>query len=161
MSDSDKEQDHERVNFVLAGVEPEAELIKFSPIKSEKIRTDIVASHIAEASNAKAIAVEKKSEHIKPVIAIVQVENYQVAFQRTSIVQCTYSMANQKNGSMITPGGIKYEQEEDELDLPLDMPKLVSDYKRGFPDYQDPVQRGHHIEAIHPETKMVMRVPMG
>ena len=62
---------------------------------------------------------------------------------------------------MITPGGVEHEQEEDELDLPLDMPMLVSDYKRTIPDYWDPVQRGHRIEAIHSETKAILREPIG
>ena len=65
ISDSDEEPDHERVNFVRALVEQEVELIKFSPIKSEQIRTDIVASHLAATSNATAMAAEKKAEHIK------------------------------------------------------------------------------------------------
>ena len=43
--------------------------------------------------------------------------------------------------SMITPNGIAYVLEENEFDVPSDMPKLVSDYKREFPDYQVPVQR--------------------
>ena len=40
------------------------------------------------------------------------------------------------------------------------MPKLVSDYKLEFPDYRNPVQRGHRAEAIHPETKVILREPM-
>ena len=62
---------------------------------------------------------------------------------------------------MITPKGVKYEPEENEFDLPFDMPKLVSDDKREFPDYPDPVQRGHLVEAIHPGTKVILREPMG
>ena len=62
-------------------MEQETDLIKSSPIKSEQIRTDIVASHLAATSNAKAIAAEKKAqaEHIKRVVAIVEAGNYQVA----------------------------------------------------------------------------------
>ena len=36
---------------------------------------------------------------------------------------------------MITPGGIKYEQEEDELDFLFDLPMLVSDQKPDFPKF--------------------------
>ena len=62
---------------------------------------------------------------------------------------------------MIITHGIKYQQEKYEIDLPFDMPMLVSDYKREFPDYRDRVQRGHCVEAIHPETKVILREPMG
>ena len=62
---------------------------------------------------------------------------------------------------MITPGGMKYEPEEDALDLPLDIPMLVPDQRSDLPDYRAPMQRGHHLEAIHPETKVVLREPMG
>ena len=62
---------------------------------------------------------------------------------------------------MITPKGVKYEHEENEFELPFDMPKLVSDDKSEFPDYRNPVQRGHRVEAIHPDTKEILREPMG
>ena len=62
---------------------------------------------------------------------------------------------------MITPGGIKYEPDEDELDLPFVEPMLVPDQKRNFPDYRDPVQRGHRPEAIHADTQVILREPMG
>ena len=57
----------------------------------------------------------------------------------------------------ITPGAIKYAPEEDQLDLPFDMLMFVSDYKREFPHYLDPVQCGHRNEAIHTETKVILR----
>ena len=38
---------------------------------------------------------------------------------------------------------------------------LVSDYKREFSDDRDAVQRGHRNEAIHTETKVILREPMG
>ena len=81
MSDSDKElpfdmeqikasgsadvPGREQVNSVLARLEQEAKLTKLSPIKSEPIKSEITANHMATASNAKAIAVEKKAKHVK------------------------------------------------------------------------------------------------
>ena len=62
---------------------------------------------------------------------------------------------------MITPDGIKYEPEKDELYLPFDMPMQIYDYKREFPDYRDPVQREHRIEAINTETKVILHDSMG
>ena len=55
--------------FVQALVDPPA----------EQIKSDIVAIHIRATSNTKAIAAEKKAEHIKRVVAIVEARNYQVA----------------------------------------------------------------------------------
>ena len=62
---------------------------------------------------------------------------------------------------MITPGGINYEQEEDELDLLFDMPMLASDYTRKVSDYRGLMQLAHRIEAIHTETKVILHEPMG
>jgi hypothetical protein len=131
-SDSDEEPGRERVYFVRARVDPPA----------EQINSETVANHIGAISNAKAIAAEKKAEHIKRVVAIVEAGNYQVA-PFGGLPSCRARILWRSNGSMITPGGIKYEPEEDELDLPFDMPMLVPDQKRDFPDYRDPVQRGH------------------
>ena len=55
---------------------------------------------------------------------------------------------------MITPGGIKYEPDEDELDLPFDLPMLVTDQRSDLADYRAPVQRGHRLEVIHPDNNI-------
>ena len=60
--------------FVRTRVDPPAE-----PIKSEQIKSEIVTNHIATTSNAKVYAAEKKAEHIKRVLAIVEAGYYQVA----------------------------------------------------------------------------------
>ena len=75
MSDSDEEPDRERVNFVQARVEPEALIVRFRPIKSEQVKLEIVTNHLAETSNAKAIAAEKKADNVKRAIAIVEAGN--------------------------------------------------------------------------------------
>ena len=102
-------------------------------------------------------AEDKKADNgaldaVKRAIAFVEARNYQVVpfgGPPSRRAQILWRMS----GSMITPGGMKCEPEENELDLSFDMPMLVSDCKREFPDARDPVQRGHRIEAIHPETK--------
>ena len=38
---------------------------------------------------------------------------------------------------------------------------LVPGQKRDFPDYRDPVQRGHRPETIRIDTKVILREPMG
>ena len=121
---------------------------------------ETVTNHIAATSNAKTVEEEKKAYNIKRAIAIVEAGNYQVApfgglpSRRARIL---WRMSR----SLITSEGINYEPGEDEIDLPFDMPMLVSDYKHEFPDYRDPVQRGHLVEAIHPETKVLLREPLG
>ena len=62
---------------------------------------------------------------------------------------------------MIAPNWVKYELEQNEIELPFDMQMLASEYKREFPDYLDPVQRGHRLGAIHPETKVILHEPLG
>ena len=127
-SNSDEEQDHERVFFVRARLGQKAE-----PIKSEQIKSEIVANHIATTSNAKAVAAEKKADYIKHVLAIVEAGNYQVA-PFGGLPSCSARILRRANGLMITPGGIKYEPEENELNLLFDMPMLVPDFKCDFPD---------------------------
>ena len=60
---------------------------------------------------------------------------------------------------MITPGRIKYEPQENELELLFDlqMPVLVSDQKHDLTwDIQDQV-RGHRQEAIHTHTNIILK----
>ena len=64
--------DRELVNFVLAKLEPEAKMPKLSPTKSEPIKSEVVTSHIVTASNAKAVAAEKKAKRFKRALAIVE-----------------------------------------------------------------------------------------
>ena len=130
------------------------------PIKSEQIKLESVANHIAATSITKAIAAKEKAEHIKRVVAIVEAGNYQFA-PFGGLPSCRTRILWRANGSMITPGGIEYEQEEDKLNLPFDLQMLVSDQKCDFPDYRDPVQQGHRSEAIHPKTKVILHEPMG
>ena len=82
-----------------------------------------MTNHIATTSNAKTVEEEKKTNHIKRVIAVVEAGNYQVApFGGLALWRAR--ILGQMSGSMITPEGIKYEQEEDEINLPFDMPTL-------------------------------------
>ena len=94
-SDSDEELDHERVYFVRALVDWPAE-----PIKSEQIKSESVANHIAATSITKAIAAKEKAEHIKCVVAIVEAGNYQVA-PFGGLPSCSRILWR-ANGSMIT-----------------------------------------------------------
>ena len=160
MSDPDEEPDRERVCFVRARAEPEAGTIKSCPIKSEQVKLETVTNHITAASNAKTVAEEKKAYHIKRAITIVEAGNYQVT-PSGGLPSRRARILWRISGSMISPEGIKYEPEEDEIDLLFDMPMRVSDYKHEPPDYRDPVQRGHRVEVIHPETKVILREPLG
>ena len=152
------EPDRKQVNFVLAKLE--LAMTQSSPIKSEPIKQELVTNHIALAPNAREIEAKIKAERVKRAIAIVEAGDYRVAmFGR--LPANSASILWRADGMMITPKGIKYEPVENEYGLPLDMPKLVSDNKREFPDHRDLVQRRHSIEAIHPETKMILHEPMG
>ena len=74
------------------------------------------------------MAAEKKAEHVKRVLAIVEAGDYTVAMFGRLPANSTRTLW-QANGSMMILNGIKYdsEPEENEFDLPFDMPKLVSD----------------------------------
>ena len=77
-SDSDEEQNRERVCFVMARVEQETERIKPRPIKSEQVKLETVTNYIAATSNAKIIAKERKADNIEHAIAMVEAGKYQV-----------------------------------------------------------------------------------
>ena len=120
---------------MLARVDPPSELIK-----SEQIKSESVAKHIAATSSAKEIAAKEPAKHIKRVVAIVEAGNDQVV-PFGGLPSCRARILWRANRSMITPGGIKYEPEEDELDPQFDLLMLVSDQKRDFTeDYRDQVQ---------------------
>ena len=109
-------------------------------------------NHIAETSNAKAVAEERKADNIKRAIAIVEAGNYQVA-PFGGLPSLIARILWRVSGLIITPDGIKYESEENEIDLPFVMPMLVSGYKRGFPDYHDQVQSGIVLKRSIPRQR--------
>ena len=51
---------------------------------------------------------------------------------------------------------------ESEFEMPDNMEKLVPDQKSDpSMGFKDPVQRGYRTEAIRPDTKVILREPMG
>ena len=135
-------------------------MTKLSLIQLEQIKSEIVTSRAMTASNAKGSHGGKEGQ-------ARQARPGDCGSRRQSSSQVQQASSQQRtilwraDGSMITKNGIKCDPEENEFDLPFDMPKLVSDYKIELPDYLTPVQRGHCIEAIHPKTKVILREPMG
>ena len=67
---------------------------------------------------------------------------------------------------MVPPGGLKYEQEEDELDLPFDLLMLVSDQKCDSTwDSRilcsKDIAKKQSIPKVGADTKVILREPMG
>ena len=88
---------------------------------------EIVTSHVMTASNAKGGHGGKESQarHARPGdcgsrrLSSSHVQQASESSQQRTILW-------RADGSMITQNGIKCEPEENEFDLPFDMPKLVS-----------------------------------
>ena len=81
---------------MLARLEPEAEMTKLSPTKSEPIKSENVTNHIAAAPNAKEIAEEKKAKRVKGPWRLWKQETIEsqclVNYQRTARVFCGEQM---------------------------------------------------------------------
>ena len=103
-------------------------MTKLSLIQLEQIKSEIVTSRAMTASNAKGSHGGKEGQ-------ARQARPGDCGSRRLSSSQVQQASSQQRtilwraDGSMITKNGIKCDPEENEFDLPFDMPKLVSDFR--------------------------------
>ena len=154
-----EEPNSERVNFVLARLEPGKEVTKSGQTTSEPVKSEMVKSCAITVPNTMEIAKRKETKRVKRALAIVEAGDYRATmFGR--LLGNSACILWRADGSTITPKGIQYFPVENEYEPPLDMPKLEPDEKPVIPEHRQ-VQRGHRPETIRDESKIILREPMG